>query len=170
MTITVSSVTTLSSPAFWDEVIESKVSFPRSVGEDGQGELSVGSISGPPSSSEITISPSRAGVRCSSVAVGTSGLLSLSNRYLRAVAIPVVIGGAELPGVGVFSPGELSGEPKVARRRGDRASRLRGAGRLIVTSCSKLGRCPESGIGGGTFIDPFENLDILDAIENREYR
>ena len=39
-----------------------------------------------------------------------------------------------------------------------------------MTSCSKLGRCPERGIGGGAFIDPFENLDILDAIENREYR
>jgi len=39
-----------------------------------------------------------------------------------------------------------------------------------MTSCSKLGCWPERGMGGGTFIDPFENLDILDAIENLEYR
>ena len=54
---TVSSVTMLSSPAFWDEVIKSKVSFPASV-EDGQDNLSVGTTSGPSSSSEIPISPS----------------------------------------------------------------------------------------------------------------
>ena len=39
--LTVSSVTMLSSPAFWDEVAESKVSSPGSVGEDGRGEPSV---------------------------------------------------------------------------------------------------------------------------------
>jgi len=140
------------------------------VGEDERGEPSVGMTPGPSSSSEITISPSRAGVKCASVVVGTSGLLSFSNRYLRAVATPVVIGEVEIADVAVCSPDELSGEPKVARRRGDRTSRSRGVGRLIMTSCSKLGRCPERGMGGGAFIDPFENLDILDAIENREYR
>ena len=127
-------------------------------------------ISGSSSSSEITISPSRAGVKCVCVVVGISGLLSLSNRYLRAVAIPAVIGGVGVIDVAVCSPGGPSGEPKVARRRGGRTSRSRGAGRLIKTSCSKLGHCPERGIGGGAFIDPFENLDTLDAVENREYR
>jgi hypothetical protein len=39
-----------------------------------------------------------------------------------------------------------------------------------MTSCSKLGHWPGRGTGGGAFIDPFENLDILDAVENREYR
>jgi hypothetical protein len=113
MTRTVSSVTTLSSPALWDEVVESKVSFPASVGEDGRDEPSVGTTSGPSSSSEITISPSRAGVKCASVVVGTSGLLSLSNRYLMAVATPAVLSGAEIVDVAVCSPGEPSGEPKV---------------------------------------------------------
>jgi hypothetical protein len=110
---TVSSVIVLSSPAFWDEVVESKVSFPVSVGEDGRDGPPVGTTSGPSSSSEITISPSRAGVRCASVVVGTSGLLSLSNRYLIAVAIPAVLSGAEVVDVAVCSPGESSGEPKV---------------------------------------------------------
>lgn len=98
----------MSSPAFWDEVIESKVSFPASV-EDGRDKPSVGTISGPSSSSEITISPSRAGAGVA----GTSGLLSLSNRYLMAVAIPAVLSGAETVDVAVGSPGELRGEPKV---------------------------------------------------------
>lgn len=44
---------------------------------------------------------------------GTSGLLSLSNRYLMAVAIPAVLSGAETVDVAVGSPGELRGEPKV---------------------------------------------------------
>lgn len=94
MTTIVSSVTMLSSPTPLDEVVESNVSFPRSVGEDGRGEPSVGMIPGPSSSSEMTISPSRAGVKCASVVVGTSGLLSPSNRYLRVVATPAVIGEA----------------------------------------------------------------------------
>ena len=169
MTTTVSSVTMLSSPTPPHEVVESKVSFPRSVGEDGRSELSVGMTPGPSSSSEITICPSRAGVKCASVVVGTSGLLSLSNRYLRAVATPAVIGEVGIADIAVCSSGELR-EPKVARRRGDRTSRSRGVGRLIMTSCPKLGRCPGRGIGGGASIDPFENLDILDAIENLEYR
>ena len=54
ITRTVLLVTMLSSPAFWDEVIELKVSFV----EDGQDNLSVGITSGPSSSSEIPISPS----------------------------------------------------------------------------------------------------------------
>ena len=113
MIVTVSSVTALSSPVLWNETIESKVSFPTSVGEDGQDEPSVGKTSGMSSSSEITISPSRAGVKCASVVVGTSGLLSLSNRYLIAVATPAVLGGAEIVDAEVRSPGEPSGEPKV---------------------------------------------------------
>lgn len=170
MTTAVSSVTMLSSPTPSDEVVESKVSLPMSVGGGGRGEPSVGMTPGPSSSSEITISPSRAEVNRASVVVGTSELLSLSNRYLRAVAAPAVIGEVGIADVAVFSPGELSGEPKVGRRRGGRTSRSRGVGRLITPSCSKLVPCPERGIGGGAFIDPFENLDILDAIENREYR
>jgi len=105
-------VTMLSSPALWDEVVESKVSFPGSEGEDGRDEPSVVAASGPSSSSGITISPSRAGVECAPVVVGT-GLCSLSNRYLMAVAIPAVFSGAETVDVAVRSPGELGGEPKV---------------------------------------------------------
>ena len=83
------------------------------MGEDGRDELSMGSTSGPPSSSEITISPSRAGVKCTSVMVGTSGLLSLSNRCLMAVTIPAVLSEADIVDVVVCSPGELSGESNV---------------------------------------------------------
>ena len=75
ITRTVLSVTMLSSPAFWDEVIELKVSFPASV-EDGQDNPSVGMTSGPSSSSEIPISPSHMGVKCVPAVVGTSGFLS----------------------------------------------------------------------------------------------
>lgn len=113
MTVTISYVTALSSPVLWDETTESNDSFPTSVGEDGWDESPVGTISGTSSSSEITISPSRAGIKCASVVVGTSGLLSLSSRYLIAVAIPAVLGRVETVDAGVCSPGEPSGEPKV---------------------------------------------------------
>lgn len=95
------------------EAVESKVSSPTSVREDGRDGPPAGTTSGPPSSSEMTISPSRAGVKCASVVAGASGLLSLSNRYLIAVATPAVLGGAEIVDAVVCSPGELSGEPKV---------------------------------------------------------
>ena len=104
----------LSSPTLCDEVVESKVSSPAPVGENRWDESLTGATSGPSSSSEMTISPSRAGVRCVSVVVGTSGLLSPSNRYLIAVAIPAMLGGAEMVDAVVCSPDELSGEPKVA--------------------------------------------------------
>ena len=103
---TVSPVAVLSSPVSWDDVFESKVSFPTSVGEGGWGGASVGTTSGLSSSSEITISPSRAGVKCAPMVVGTSGLLLPSNRYLIVVAIPVVLDGVEIVDVAVCSPGE----------------------------------------------------------------
>lgn len=169
---TVSSITTLSSSAPRDEVVESRVSFPASTGEDGRGEPEslAGITSGPSSSSEITIAPSWTGVKRTSVVVGISGPRSPSSRCLMAVATPAVVRGAEVVGVVVRSFGELSGEPNVVRRSGDLTSRSRGAGRLETTSCSTLGRWPERGIGGGALIDPLENVDILEATENREYR
>lgn len=109
---TASSITALSSPVLWDDIVESKVSFPTSV-EDGRDEPPVGTTSGPSSSSEITISPSRAGVKRAPVVTGTSGLLSLSKRCLIAAAIPAVLSEVEIADVEVRSPGESSGEPNV---------------------------------------------------------
>lgn len=139
MTRTVSSVTTLSSPVPRDEVVESNVSFPVSAGEGERDEMLVGTTSGPSSSSGMTISPPREGVKCESVMVGISGFFSLSNRFLMAVATPGVFSGTEVLDFAVGSLGELSGEPNAVWRRGDRASRSRGAGRLGTTSWSKLG-------------------------------
>lgn len=107
-TRTVSSVKMLSSSA---PRVESKVSFPASVGEDGREEPSVATTSGTSSSSGITISPSRTRAKPASVITGTSGSLSLSNRLLMAVATPVGVDGAEVLDFPDGSPGELSGEP-----------------------------------------------------------
>ena len=112
MTRAVSTVEMLSSPVPWDEIVESKVSFPSFDGEDGLDKPSV-RISGTSSSSGMTISPSRAGVKCTSAVVGTSGRLSLSNRHLMAVAAPAVLRGGEVMDVTVCSPRESRGEPKV---------------------------------------------------------